>query len=69
MWDWLNCHVFGRHEHAIWCDDGNIFLRCIHCGRRTSGWEVVQAPQPVVAAPKQARRIEVPRRLQVVARH
>ena len=73
MWDWLNCHLFGRHEHAIWCEDGTIFLRCIYCGKRSAGWEVVQAPVRVQAqarpARKQAAALEIPRRLQVVARH
>ena len=60
MWDWLNCHLFGRHEHGIWCDNGTIFLRCIRCGRRSPGWDVADThgsvkPQLTAATPSQAR--------------
>ena len=55
MWDWLNCHLFGRHETGIWCDEGTIYLRCLHCGKRSRGWEVTHASaaplQPLRAAP------------------
>jgi hypothetical protein len=40
MWDWLNCVVFSRHENAIWCENGAIYLRCLRCGHRSSGWDV-----------------------------
>ncbi|RPJ69021.1 MAG: hypothetical protein EHM24_19800 [Acidobacteria bacterium] len=66
MWDWLNCHMFGRHEHGIWCDNGTIFLRCIRCGRRSPGWDVVEShgqlqPQPA-PRPSQAHRLQLVRR-------
>ena len=25
---------------AMWCETGAIFLRCMHCGRRSPGWTV-----------------------------
>jgi hypothetical protein len=38
MWNWFNCYLSGRHEYGVWCEPGTIFLRCVHCGRRSSGW-------------------------------
>lgn len=51
MWNWFNCYLSGRHEYGMWCEPGTIFLRCVHCGRRSPGWSVegkraVQAGQP-----------------------
>jgi hypothetical protein len=40
MWNWFNCHVSGRHEYGILCEPGGIFLRCVHCSRRSAGWSV-----------------------------
>jgi hypothetical protein len=40
MWNWFTCHVSARHEYGVSCERGAIFLRCIHCGRRSSGWSV-----------------------------
>ena len=40
MWDWLNCHLAGRHEYAVWSDSNRMFLRCLRCGRRSNGWEI-----------------------------
>jgi hypothetical protein len=40
MWDWINCHLAGRHEYAIWSDSNRMFLRCLRCGRRSNGWNV-----------------------------
>jgi hypothetical protein len=40
MWDWFNCYLSGRHEYGVSCEPGTIFLRCMHCGRRSSGWHV-----------------------------
>ncbi len=38
MWNWLNCYLSGRHDFGVTCQPGAIFLRCIHCGKRSSGW-------------------------------
>jgi hypothetical protein len=66
MWDWLNCHLFGRHEHGIWCDNGTIFLRCIRCGRRSPGWDVAENPVPLNPQPaptaSRAHRLQLVRR-------
>ena len=40
MWNWLSCYLSGRHAYGMWCEPGTIFLRCIHCGRRSCGWIV-----------------------------
>ncbi|HKT79073.1 MAG TPA: hypothetical protein VJP86_02550 [Vicinamibacterales bacterium] len=56
MWNWFNCYLSGRHDYGMWCEPGTIFLRCIHCGRRSSGWHLHETPEPVksVAAVKAA---------------
>ena len=40
MWNWFNCYLSGRHEFGVWCEPGTIFLRCMHCGKRSAGWAV-----------------------------
>jgi hypothetical protein len=40
MWNWFNCYLSGRHEYGVWCEPGAIFLRCVHCGRRSPGWSL-----------------------------
>jgi hypothetical protein len=45
MWNWVTCYLSGRHEFGISCEPGAIFLRCMHCGRRSSGWNLGQTPQ------------------------
>ncbi len=43
MWDWINCHLAGRHEYAVWSDANRMYLRCLRCGRRSNGWTVAAA--------------------------
>jgi len=50
MWSWFNCYLSGRHEFGVWCEPGAIFLRCVHCGRRSSGWDVNCKPHAHPAA-------------------
>jgi len=40
MWDLIHCYLSGRHDYGIWCESGEMFLRCVHCGKRSSGWAV-----------------------------
>jgi len=69
MWNWFNCYLSGRHDFSAWCEPGAIFLRCVHCGKRTTGWDVntkIHAhPQPaaakVVSAAPQARVVQFQR--------
>jgi hypothetical protein len=48
MWNLFNCYLSGRHDYGMWCETGTIFLRCVHCGKRSSGWAVT--PKPATAA-------------------
>jgi hypothetical protein len=52
MWNWFNCYLSGRHEYGMWCEPGTIFLRCMHCGRRSSGWSLHPRTNAVIASPK-----------------
>ena len=68
MWNLFNCYLSGRHDYGMWCEPGAIFLRCVHCGKRSSGWAV--APKPAlprqrpaavtIAAPPPANRRVIP---------
>ena len=52
MWNLLNCYLSGRHEYGPWCEPGAIFLRCVHCGKRSSSWAIgpdAHRPQRVAA--------------------
>ena len=40
MWSLINCYLSGRHDYGMWCEPGAMFLRCVHCGKRSSGWSV-----------------------------
>jgi hypothetical protein len=40
MWDWINCHLAGRHEYVVWTETDRMFLRCLRCERRSRGWQV-----------------------------
>jgi hypothetical protein len=68
MWNWFNCYLSGRHDYGMWCEPGQIFLRCVHCGKRSEGWtiggktEAVNEPRPAVAkAATPARVVPFPR--------
>jgi hypothetical protein len=50
MWNWFNCYLSGRHDYGMWCEPGAIFLRCVHCGRRSGGWALDAKPQIMTAA-------------------
>src|SRR5713101_4409552 len=65
MWNLVNCYLSGRHDYGMWCEPGAIFLRCVHCGKRSSGWAVDakhHAPVPAlrvqtIASPKADTRV------------
>jgi len=50
MWHWLNCYLSGRHDFGVTCEPGAIFLRCIHCGKRSSGWGLKGYQGPLAPA-------------------
>jgi hypothetical protein len=51
MWNWFNCYLSGRHEYGIWCEPGAVFLRCVHCGRRSPGW-ALGGKTPAISTPR-----------------
>ena len=40
MWKWFNCYLSGRHDFGVSCGSGTIYLRCLHCGKRSNGWAI-----------------------------
>jgi hypothetical protein len=58
MWNLINCYLAGRHEYGVWCEPGTVFLRCAHCGRRSSGWSL-GASEHTHAAAKPAPKAPV----------
>jgi hypothetical protein len=50
MWNLFNCYLSGRHEFSTWCEPGTVFLRCVHCGKRSSGW-ALEGKSPRRTAP------------------
>lgn len=50
MWNFINCYLSGRHDYGMWCEPGAMFLRCVHCGKRSGGWAVEAKLHP--AAPR-----------------
>lgn len=55
MWNWFNCYLSGRHEYGPWCEPGAMFLRCLHCGRRSPGWSIDAKPQSTMTLPASAK--------------
>jgi hypothetical protein len=49
MWNFFNCYLSGRHDYGMWCGSGQIFLRCVHCGKRSPGWAVEAKTVPATA--------------------
>jgi hypothetical protein len=45
------CYLSGHHDFGVRCEPGEIYLRCIHCGRRSPGWALSGAKQPPQPAP------------------
>jgi hypothetical protein len=60
MWNLFNCYLSGRHEYAPWCEPGTIFLRCMHCGRRSSGWAIDAKSHTHTTMPAAAPRPAAP---------
>ena len=49
MWNLVSCYLSGRHDFGMWCEPGTIFLRCVHCGKRSSGWSLEPKAQTLPA--------------------
>jgi hypothetical protein len=64
LWNLFQCYLSGQHDFGVRCEPGEIYLRCIHCGRRSPGWALspkeqeaaMSAKQRVVAGKQTARR-------------
>jgi hypothetical protein len=67
MWNWFNCYLSGRHDYGMWCEPGTIFLRCIHCGKRSGGWLLdATSHQTSRSAPQSAAPLTTTRARNVV---
>jgi hypothetical protein len=40
MFNQVYCYLSGHHDFCVRCEPGEIYLRCIHCGKRSSGWAI-----------------------------
>lgn len=60
MWNWFNCYLSGRHDFGVSCEPGTIFLRCTHCGRRSSGWAIDPKLQQAPVVTPHARTVKAP---------
>jgi hypothetical protein len=45
LWNLFSCYLSGHHDFGVRCEPGEIYLRCIHCGRRSPGWALSGAKQ------------------------
>jgi hypothetical protein len=64
MWNVVSCYLSRRHDYGVWCESGTIFLRCVHCGKRSDGWTVhakaaTLRTQPAAAPAKAAAPLAV----------
>ena len=61
MWNLINCYLSGRHDFGVWCEPGTIFLRCVHCGKRSAGWSVAAKAVARIAPPANSRSVAAAR--------
>jgi len=45
IWNLFYCYLSGQHDFGVRCEPGEIYLRCIYCGRRSAGWALSAAEQ------------------------
>jgi hypothetical protein len=50
IWNLFQCYLSGQHDFGVRCEPGQIYLRCIHCGRRSPGWALSATEQASQAA-------------------
>jgi hypothetical protein len=43
IWNLFQSYLSGQHDFGVRCEPGEIYLRCIHCGRRSAGWALSPA--------------------------
>ena len=55
IWNLFQCYLSGQHDFGVRCEPGEIYLRCIHCGRRSAGWAISPAEQAKQEAAAQHR--------------
>ena len=48
-WNLFQCYLSGQHDFGVRCEPGEIYLRCIHCGRRSPGWALSATEQQAAA--------------------
>jgi len=57
LWNLFQCYLSGQHDFGVRCEPGEIYLRCIHFGRRSPGWALspteLQANRAAAASAKQ----------------
>src|SRR5215831_13709394 len=56
MFNQVYCYLSGHHDFCVRCEPGEIYLRCIHCGKRSSGWALSKAAQAASKAGASAKR-------------
>jgi hypothetical protein len=49
MWRQLLCLIRRSHHDLVRQADGQLFLECTRCKRRTEGWMLVGVPKPPAA--------------------
>jgi hypothetical protein len=50
IWNLFQCYLSGQHDFGVRCEPGEIYLRCIHCGRRSAGWALSATEQDASAS-------------------
>jgi hypothetical protein len=49
LWNLFQCYLSGQHDFGVRCEPGEIYLRCIHCGRLSPGWALSPKEQQAAA--------------------
>jgi hypothetical protein len=55
IWNLFQCYLSGQHDFGVRCEPGEIYLRCIYCGRRSAGWALSATEQASHAAASGAK--------------
>jgi hypothetical protein len=60
MWNLISCYLSGRHDYGMSCESGAMFLRCVHCGKRSTGWTVEAKFHTTASRPVATRAAAAP---------